>query len=350
MLTLSFALDDPAGNAHSAARWTDLVRRAERGALDFVTLGDSFAPPPPGSAGRLDAVAVLARVAPATRHLGLVPTVTTTHTEPFHTASALATLDFVSEGRAGWLVDVSRGEAEAAAFGRKPAAPEAELWAEAADAAEVAARLWDSWEDDAEIRDVATGRFVDRDKLHYIDFEGRWFRVRGPSIVPRPPQGRPPVAVALGAEDPAARHELAARHADLVLLAADAGDARRATVALRERVAAAGRDPEAVRVLLRLAVDLGGAERPPGPPAPAAGFRGSPAGLAALLAARQAESGADGFHLTSAAPAADLAALVEGTLPPLRARGLFRTEYRGRTLRDHLGLPRPASRYAKEAP
>ena len=62
---------------------------------------------------------------------------------------------------------------------------------------EVVRRLWDSWEDDTGIRDVATGRFVDRDRLHYIDFEGRWFNVRGPSIVPRPPQGQP-LVTALG--------------------------------------------------------------------------------------------------------------------------------------------------------
>ena len=73
----------------------------------------------------------------------------------------------------------------------------AEHFDEAADYVEVLRRLWDSWEDDAEIRDVATGRFIDRDKLHYIDFEGRWFAVKGPSITPRPPQGQPVVA-ALG--------------------------------------------------------------------------------------------------------------------------------------------------------
>ena len=66
-----------------------------------------------------------------------------------------------------------------------------EYFAEAADYVEVLRRLWDSWEDDAEIRDVATGRFIDRDKLHYIDFDGRWFSVKGPSITPRPPQGQP---------------------------------------------------------------------------------------------------------------------------------------------------------------
>src|SRR5439155_1237526 len=83
---------------------------------------------------------------------------------------------------------------------------------EAADYVEVLRRLWDSWEDDAEIRDVATGRFIDRDKLHYIDFEGRWFSVRGPSITPRPPQGQPVVAALGHASVP---YRLIARSADV---------------------------------------------------------------------------------------------------------------------------------------
>lgn len=102
-----------------------LARLAEGGALDFVTLNDSFARPGP------DALAVLAHVAPATTRIGLVPTVTTTHTEPFHVSSAVATLDWVSKGRAGWQADVSTTEAEARLFGRRPAAPASTLWQEA---------------------------------------------------------------------------------------------------------------------------------------------------------------------------------------------------------------------------
>ena len=97
-------------------------------------------------------------------------------------------------------VQVSARPAEAALFGRHvpPIRPDARprsrrLFDEAADHVEVVRRLWDSWEDDAEIRDVATGRFIDRDKLHYIDFEGAHFSVEGPSITPRPPQGQPVV-------------------------------------------------------------------------------------------------------------------------------------------------------------
>src|SRR5690242_4766575 len=206
----------------TAGYWADLVQEAERGLLDLVTLEDALGSSPPGLTGRLDAVLVAARVAPLTRHIGIVPTQVITHTEPFHASKAIATLDYVSSGRAGVRVRVSHRPDEAALFGRRtiPAgllddtdpAFLADLFDEAADYVEVMRRLWDSWEDDAEIRDVATGRFVDREKLHYIDFAGAQFSVRGPSITPRPPQGQPVVA-ALAHRDVAFR--LVGRSADL---------------------------------------------------------------------------------------------------------------------------------------
>ncbi|MFJ6213007.1 LLM class flavin-dependent oxidoreductase [Streptomyces sp. NPDC092296] len=349
----------------TAAYWTGLARLAERGTLDLVTLGDSLAPPDTRDdrvRGRLDAAATLARVAPGTSRIGLVPTVTTTHTEPFHTAVSLQTLDWVSEGRAGWLVDVSATEAEARAVGRRPVAPAAELWREAAAAAEVAARLWDSWEDDAEIRDTATGRFIDRDKLHYIDYQGPDFAVRGPSIVPRSPQGRAVVAVALDPADPEERWAFAAERADVVLLAArHPATARGAREVLRRRAAQAGREPDTLTVLVRIAVTLAAdsaaaqartaeldalagppEQREPGTVA----YTGTAAGLADLFAQWQAADAADGFHLLPAVLPADLAAVVDELVPLLRERGLFHSGYTGRTLRDHLGLARPASRYA----
>ncbi|WP_199551893.1 LLM class flavin-dependent oxidoreductase, partial [Streptomyces sp. N35] len=146
--------------------------------------------------------------------------------------------------RAGGPVAGAAPGADAGGSGRRRAAPAAELWAQAPDATEVAARLWDSWKDDAEIRDAATGRFGDRDRPHPIDFEGPHFSVRGPSVVPRPPQGRPPVVVALAAHDPSGRRELAARQADVVLLEAPGiGAARLAREAPLAREAEAGRGP-----------------------------------------------------------------------------------------------------------
>ena len=202
-----------------AGYWADLAAEAERGSLDFVTIEDSltlqsddvFEPDDriDRVRGRLDAVLIAARIAPRTQRIGFVPTATVTHTEPFHVSKSIATLDYVSTGRAGVRVQISARPDAAAHFGRRdlpglsadwindPADQQLvdELFAETADYVEVLRRLWDSWEDNAEIRDVATGRFIDRDRLHYIDFEGRWFSVKGPSITPRPPQGQPIVAV-----------------------------------------------------------------------------------------------------------------------------------------------------------
>ncbi len=166
----------PAGVAHHAGRrsgdgigvsgryWAGLAATAERGLLDFLTIDDTLTPQPGRResisprrlAGRADAVLVAARIAPVTEHIGLIPVATVTHTEPFHVSKAIATLDHVSHGRAGWQPRVSSTAHEAALFGRRDASADAdELFDEAADAVEVVRRLWDSWEDDAIIRDAA---------------------------------------------------------------------------------------------------------------------------------------------------------------------------------------------------
>src|SRR4051794_28079263 len=258
--------------------WVDLVQEAERGLLDLVTLedalslqsGDRWAPDQRTDQvrGRLDAVQVAARVGPLTRSIGLVPTAVVTHTEPFHLSKAIATLDYVSGGRAGVRAKVGSSPAEAAHFGRRtlpdvrslsvddPTAQAAlqELFDEAADWVEVIRRLWDSWEDDAEIRDVATGRFVDRDKLHYVDFTGRFFSVKGPSITPRPPQGQPVVAALAHQALP---YELVGRSTDLGFVTpADAADAARILGEIRAAQAAAGRAEDTVHVFGDLVVFL----------------------------------------------------------------------------------------------
>ncbi len=332
-LHLAVALDRV--GAYDAEAFVRAARFAERGCFDFVTLDDSFGPPV-GGRGRLDALAVLARVAPATGRIGLVPTVTTTHTEPFHVSSALATLDWVSRGRAGWTVAVSSGEAEARAFGRRAAPPADAAWREAAAVADVVTRLWDSWEDDAEIRDAATGRFVDRDKLHYVDYTyvdhaGPGFSVRGPSIVPRPPQGHPVVAV--DATAPAAR-PTAARHADVAYLRVRRADDVRELLAARDDLRRRARAHARGRlvVLASLPVALHAAA--------------DAVALADLAGRWYADGVVDGFHFRPEDPDRDLALLVDGTVPVLQHRGLLRRFYPGATLREHLCLPRPANFYA----
>ncbi|MEZ0067116.1 alkanesulfonate monooxygenase SsuD/methylene tetrahydromethanopterin reductase-like flavin-dependent oxidoreductase (luciferase family) [Streptacidiphilus sp. MAP12-20] len=367
----------------TARYWADLVTEAEHGLLDLVTIEDSLSlqsthPTGPDQRtdqvrGRLDAVLIAARIAPLTRSIGLLPTAVVTHTEPFHLSKAIATLDYVSTGRAGIRVKVSGRADEAAHVGRRPAPQlrvedldsEAgrellrDLFSEAEDYVEVLRRLWDSWEDDAEIRDVATGRFVDRAKLHYIDFEGTRFSVRGPSITPRPPQGQPVVAALAHRGEP---YRLVGRSADLGFVTPrDAEDARSIVAQIRDAQAAAGRAGETVHVFGDLVVFL---DDDPGAAADCkarldqrAGaaytsdariFTGTPAELADLLQEWQ-RAGLTGFRLRPGALPYDLEQITRRLVPELQRRGIFRTAYEAPTLRGLLGLPRPANRYATSA-
>ncbi|GJF23743.1 MULTISPECIES: LLM class flavin-dependent oxidoreductase [Streptomyces] len=365
----------------TAAYWAGLVAEAERGLLDFVTIEDGLGPQSSRLLGpdertdqvrgRLDAVLIASRVAPLTRHIGLVPTVIATHTEPFHISKAIATLDYVSTGRAGLRVKISARPDEAAHFGRRtapridgyesPAARElvTELFDEAADHVEVVRRLWDSWEDDAEIRDVATGRFIDRDKLHYIDFRGPRFSVKGPSITPRPPQGQPLVTALAHWTVP---YRLVARQADVGYVTPhDSAQAREIVAEIRAEQEAAGRAAEPLHVFADLVVFLDDDQAKAtarkdrldelaGTPytSDARVFTGTPAQLADLLE-EFASTGLTGFRLRPAVLGHDLPAITRGLVPELRRRGLFRDAYEADTLRGLLGLARPANRYAATA-
>ncbi|MFE9941410.1 LLM class flavin-dependent oxidoreductase [Streptomyces hirsutus] len=365
----------------TAAYWADLVAEAERGLIDFVTFEDGLGPQSSHPfdpddrtdqvRGRLDAVLTASRIAPLTRHIGLVPTVVVTHTEPFHHSKAVATLDHISSGRAGVRVQITARPNEAAHFGRRtvpridgydsPGAQDtlADLFDEAADYVDVVRRLWDSWEDDAEIRDVATGRFVDRDKLHHIGFEGRHFSVKGPSITPRPPQGQPVVSALAHATIP---YRLVARQADIGYLTPHDTDHARAIVTeIRGEQQAAGRAAEPLHLFGDLVVFLdddpavAGARRdrldtlagyPYIPDAPV--FTGTPHELADLLQELNS-AGLSGFRLRPAVLGHDLPRITQGLVPELQRRGAFRRAYEASTLRGLLGLERPVSRYAAAA-
>ncbi|GAA2242689.1 LLM class flavin-dependent oxidoreductase [Streptomyces amakusaensis] len=373
------------GELFTAGHWAGLVAEAERGLLDFVTIEDSLGPQSSHPTdpddrtdqvrGRLDAVLVAARVAPLTRNIGLVPTVVATHTEPFHLSKAIATLDYVSTGRAGLRIQVTPRPNEAAHFGRRtipslgaedvgdaeewdtPAARELvdRLFGEARDYVEVVRRLWDSWEDDAEIRDAATERFIDRGKLHYIDFEGPHFSVKGPSITPRPPQGQPVVTALAHQSVP---YRLVGGSADIGYITPYDNDQARAAVAeIRAAQDAAGRAREPLHIFGDLVVFLDGdraaAEDRKARLDGLAGevwssdaqvFTGTPAELADLLLERR-EAGLSGFRLRPGVIGHDLEGITRGLVPELRRRDAFRHAYEADTLRGLLGLARPANRY-----
>lgn len=337
----TLAADPGTPSALSGAYWSRLAASAERGLLDFLTIDDTLMPQigrgerihPERLAGRGDAVLVAARIAPATQHIGLVPVATVTHTEPFHISKAIATLDYVSQGRAGWQPRVSVTNHEAALIGRRDAS-QIPLFDEAVEYVDVVRRLWDSWEDDAIIRDVATGRYVDTDKLHYIDFSGKHFSVKGPSITPRPPQGQPVVA-ALAHAGPV--YEFAAATADVVFVT-PTDDASVRSILDEVRVAGGTE----LKVFADVVVSLGGDGDFR---SDALVFAGSATELVDMLVEWQ-RLGIDGARLRPALNATDLPAIAGEVVPLLQRAGRFRTSYRdGETLRARLGLPVAANRY-----
>jgi alkanesulfonate monooxygenase SsuD/methylene tetrahydromethanopterin reductase-like flavin-dependent oxidoreductase (luciferase family) len=359
--------------------WIEQVRLAERGLLDFVTIEDSLAlqngrgferdDRSDHVTGRLDAVQLAARIAPETERIGIVAATDTMQTEPFHLATSLATLDHVSRGRAGWRLRAG-GSREAENFGRREAhdltlewyrtaegqAQIAAQFDEAADVVEVVRRLWDSWEDDAVVRDLPTGRFLDRERLHHVRFESGAFSIAGPSITPRPPQGQLLVTALGHATVP---YRLAARGADVLYVTpASIDDAERIVREVRELEREEQRPLPPLRILADLVVVIDestaeaearladwnrrdGAEYV----SDALIVAASAGDLADRLESWRA-AGIDGYRLRPASAHRDLPAIVGQLVPELQRRGVFRDRYESDTLRGHLGLERPANRYA----
>ncbi|WP_285314101.1 LLM class flavin-dependent oxidoreductase [Pseudarthrobacter sp. fls2-241-R2A-168] len=345
---LAIELDGAGWDGGDFASLGEAVLAAESAGFHAATFTDAPVP------GRANALQRAAFAGPVTRSIALVPEVDTVYTEPFHVSTQLASLDYVSGGRAGWIATAAESPEAAAAVGRSFAAGAA-LGQEAAASIEVSRRLWDSWEDDAVIRDVATGRYIDVDKLHYADFEtpadfaGPAYSVKGPSIIPRPLQGQLPVIAGASLVGPGQ-------------VPADAVDAVLATAPTPELLAAEVRDVrerlgESVAVIAELDVVLdtrgqAAAERLVG--SNQAGFdggraryAGSAAGLVDFLAELLRE--ADGVRLHPASLALELDELSRLVLPELRRRGALRPPVQDGTFRDLLGLVRPASSYASAA-
>ncbi len=286
----------------SGRYWSAVATTAERGLLDFVTFDDSLTPQrrrrpeikPGWLAGRPDAVLVAARVAPVTRHLGLIPVATTTHTTPVNVSKALATLGLLSHGRAGWQARISGTRHEAELFGRRDPDNLGDLFAEASDAVEVVRRLW-------------------------------------------PPQVQPVVAAL--AHNPRV-YEFAARSADLVFITPRDDDSL-ATI-MAEVADAGGQD---LQVYADIYVTFSGEvdDR-----SDATVFHGSPDELANWIL-RWNRLGLDGIRLRPAVTATDLPVIVDELVPLLQQAGGFRSAYRdGETLRERLGLPVAVNHYARE--
>jgi FMN-dependent oxidoreductase (nitrilotriacetate monooxygenase family) len=393
---------------------------AERGKLDAIFLADQAA-----ISDRIDfrpitslePTIVLAMIAAATERVGLIATASTTYNEPYNLARRFATLDHVSGGRIGWNIVTTPDPASAKNFGLSAAVEHGSRYARAAEFAEVVKALWDSWEDDAFIGDVDTGRFVDTDKVHAIAHHGAHFKVQGPHNIPRPPQGHPVLVQAGGSDD---GRELAARHAEAVFSASQSLEEAVAYARdLKARAASLGRGKNLPLILAGLATIIGSTEAeakrrqeqlwdlipldyslarlagvlqidrerlkldeklPDNIPLPpngghtffnatlalarnndftvrqlvralngSTGHRtivGTPEQIADDIEAWFQAGAADGFNLMPDVLPTGIEVFVDEVVPILRRRGLFRSEYAGTTLRDHLGLARPENPFA----
>ena len=194
-----------------------------------------------------DPLTLLPALAVVTEHLGLIATASTTYNEPYHIARKFASLDHISGGRAGWNVVTSGNPHEAMNFGLEEHVAHAARYRRAREVFDVVTGLWDSWADDAFIRDVETGVYFDPDKLHVLDHRGEFLNVRGPLNIGRPVQGWP-VIVQAGASE--AGRQLAAETAEVIFAAGSHIAAARAFYAdVKGRMERLGRSPDHLKVL-----------------------------------------------------------------------------------------------------
>jgi FMN-dependent oxidoreductase (nitrilotriacetate monooxygenase family) len=239
-----------------------LAVRAEAAKFDSVFLADSpvlWNSPGRRPSGRLEPITLLTALARATQRIGLIATASTSYNDPYNLARRFASLDHISGGRAGWNIVTTAGDEAARNFGLDAQPAHAERYQRAAEFVEVSRKLWDSWEDDAIVADVAAGVHARDDRVHVIDHVGRFFRVRGPLNLPRSPQGHPVLVQAGSSED---GKDFAARYAEAVFTAQQTLAEGQAFYAdLKRRVAAAGRDPDGVKILPGIVPVLGSTEQ-----------------------------------------------------------------------------------------
>ncbi|OAI86203.1 LLM class flavin-dependent oxidoreductase [Pseudomonas putida] len=223
---------------------------AEAARFDFAFIADSLhihAKSSPHYLNRFEPLTVLSALAAVTEHIGLVATITVSYTEPFQVARQLASLDHISGGRAGWNVVTSWLSGTADNFGKAEHPPHAERYRIAKEHVQVVQGLWDSWEDDAFTRDKQSGEFFDPEKLHALNHQGEFFKVKGPLNIARSRQGQPLIFQAGTSED---GRNFAARQADAIFVSPEGfSEARAYYQDLKQRARNFGRNAEELFIL-----------------------------------------------------------------------------------------------------
>jgi FMN-dependent oxidoreductase, nitrilotriacetate monooxygenase family len=415
--------DQPADGATQFEFHRQLAQTAERGLFDAYFLADGLAVPAAGGTeggsakvAGFEPVTLFSALAPLTKNIGFIATASTTYEEPYNLARKFASLDLISGGRAGWNVVTTATEAAAHNFNLDTQHPHEYRYQRAAEHVDVVKKLWDSFEDDAFIRDKAAGEFYSPEKLHATHHVGKFFKVKGPLNVPRSPQGQPVIVQAGQSESGRA---LAAATAEVIFTSHQHLHTAQAFYRdIKSRASAAGRNPDHVLIMPGVAPFIGRTEEEaqekyrkltslivesdgiallnglaggaidlaafdpdgPLPPLPVTeGMKsrpelirqiadennftirelyqwvatarghftivGSAEQVADTLQAWFENGAADGFNILPPWLPGGLDDFVELVIPILQQRGLFRTAYKGKTLRENLGLPFAQNRY-----
>jgi len=242
---------DLPGDASVDIKWYIAnAKRAEEAKFDLVFIVDSPYITPdtaPHFLNRLEPLTLLSAVASHTSHIGVVGTLTTSYWEPYNVARQFASLDLISDGRAGWNVVTTGLEGAAGNYGREEHLDHAERYARASEFVSVVQGLWDSYEDDAFPRDKAAGQFLDKSKQHRLDHVGAFFSMTGPLNIQRSPQGQP---VIFQAGDSDRGRQLGAEISEGVYTnGEDFEDAKAYYDDLKGRAVALGRNPDHIVVL-----------------------------------------------------------------------------------------------------
>jgi len=395
------------------------IATLERGRFDAFFMADHLAvmnmPMPAlkrsATVSSFDPLTLLPALAVTTEHIGLVATASTTYNEPYHVARKFASLDHISGGRAGWNVVTSTNPDEALNFGFEQHMEHDERYVRAREFYDVVTGLWDSWADDAFVRDQETGIYFDPDKLRVLDHKGRYLNVRGPLNIARPIQGWP-VIVQAGASD--AGRQLAAETAEVVFGGANnLSDAKAYYADIKGRMRKYGRTEDCLKILpgafvvvgetvaearakkarldnlvhpdsglatlsVLLGTDISNFDLD-SPLPEIAESNASRSGRQKLIDMAERDNltvgqlaqyvggsfstleivgtpttivdrmeewfesvGCDGFNIMFPYLPDGLDDFVDKIVPELQRRELFRREYEGATLRENLGLPRPA--------
>lgn len=228
-----------------------IAQTAERGKFDLFFISDGLTMDPgdhPSFISRFEPLTLLSALSAVTTHIGLGATVSTSFGEPYHIARAFASLDHLSGGRAGWNVVTSTAEKAARNFSKQNLYEHDLRYEIASEFVDVVRGLWDTWDDGAIVADKATGVYLDKSKVRTLDHKGRFYSVRGPLNIERPPQGHPVIIQAGGSP---AGQELSARSADLVfsVVNGDKDSAKTAYDSLKQRVVKHGRAPSELPIL-----------------------------------------------------------------------------------------------------